>query len=70
MTFKTHPEIDNPAMRRVLAREMRLIRQIAREQTGDANAAWACDYINGFETALRRLCNVSLMDEMQREVVA
>jgi hypothetical protein len=67
-TLKTHPEINDLAMRRALAREMRLIRRIAREQSGDANAAWACDYINGAETILRRLCNVALMEELKREV--
>lgn len=69
-TFKTHPEITDLTMRRILAREMRLIRHIAREQTGDANAAWACDYLNGAETILRRLCNTSLMEELEREAVA
>jgi Uri superfamily endonuclease len=70
MNFKTHPEITDQTMRRILAREMRLIRRIAREQNGDANSEWACDYLNGFETALRRLCNVALVEELEREVVA
>lgn len=64
MTYKTHPEINDPVMRSMLAREMRLIRKIAREQTGDPNAAWACDYINGAETILRRLCNAELVKEL------
>lgn len=62
--MKTHPEITNPLYRQMLAREMRLIRKIAREQTGDANAEWACDYLNGFETALRRISNTALVEEL------
>ena len=68
MNYKTHPEITVPLYRSMLAREMRMIRKIAREQTGDAGASWANWYINGAETMLRRLCNDALVKDVQEAV--
>jgi hypothetical protein len=63
--FKTHPQITDPIMRRMFAREKRLIRRIARETDGDARAEWAMWSIAGMETMCRRLCNVELVEELR-----
>jgi hypothetical protein len=65
--YKTHPEITNPLYRQTLAREILVIRKVARELKDSPREYWVINYINGAETILRRLCNTEYVKEITIE---
>lgn len=51
----THIEIKDPALRTIFARELWVLRGVARRTGARMDSEWMSGIIIGFETALRRV---------------